>query len=348
MGYLNNIEFINTEDKSVGLYSNNVSDIFHSKTGALKEAKEKFIMPIKESGIEFCHEINILDICYGIGYNTKSFLEFNSVASNVNIDALEYDKNLLYISPLINDYINDDNLKLFLINSMIKTENDFNHFIDISELMLNEHFDFLSDFGKSFIKILLSEIYKYNPSTIKNSFLHNIYYNYISESMNNGLKFNNYNNVNFNYYLGDARKNIIILKKQYDVVFLDAFSSKKDSTLWTIDFLSQVKSKMKKDSLLISYSKSTPFRSALIELGFFVGKTLLKNKDMGTVASLNKFLIKNPLNDYDLKIISSRSGIPYRDKTLTLPHDNIIKNRETESNSSDRISRTKLSKSLSL
>ena len=36
-----------TEDGSVGLYSKDVDDIYHSSFGALSEAYEKFIFPSK-------------------------------------------------------------------------------------------------------------------------------------------------------------------------------------------------------------------------------------------------------------------------------------------------------------
>ena len=66
-----------TKDGSVGLYSPEFNDIYHSATGALTEAYEKFVLP---SNIDYLlqtkSEIKVLDICYGIGYNTKSFLNY--------------------------------------------------------------------------------------------------------------------------------------------------------------------------------------------------------------------------------------------------------------------------------
>ena len=66
-----------THDGSVGLYSPEFNDIYHSATGALTEAYEKFVYP---SNIDYLiqskQEIKVLDICYGIGYNTKSFLNY--------------------------------------------------------------------------------------------------------------------------------------------------------------------------------------------------------------------------------------------------------------------------------
>ena len=74
---MENIETFITQDGSIGLYDKTLDEIFHSKFGAKKEAFEKFIEP--------CFLLNnkplkILDICYGIGYNTKCAIEnFNQI-----------------------------------------------------------------------------------------------------------------------------------------------------------------------------------------------------------------------------------------------------------------------------
>ena len=65
-----------TNDGSVGLYSAEYDDIYHSASGALTEAYEKFIYPINWDNLLLHDDIRILDICYGLGYNTKSFLNF--------------------------------------------------------------------------------------------------------------------------------------------------------------------------------------------------------------------------------------------------------------------------------
>ena len=59
-----------TDDGSVGLYSDEVNDIYHSQFGALSEAYEKFILPAKiDEFIKNNNKIKVLDICFGIGYN---------------------------------------------------------------------------------------------------------------------------------------------------------------------------------------------------------------------------------------------------------------------------------------
>ena len=70
-------EFYYTQDGSVGLYSYADDDVYHSKSGDLTEAWEKFILPAQiERKLNHKPEIKVLDVCYGIGYNTKAFLSY--------------------------------------------------------------------------------------------------------------------------------------------------------------------------------------------------------------------------------------------------------------------------------
>ena len=66
-----------TNDSSTGLYSEADNDVYHSTYGALTEAYEKFVLPSNIANlIESKDNINVLDICYGIGYNSKSLINF--------------------------------------------------------------------------------------------------------------------------------------------------------------------------------------------------------------------------------------------------------------------------------
>lgn len=98
-----------TEDGSIGLYSFAEKDVYHSKFGALTEAWEKFILP---SGLDknFNSEIKVLDVCYGIGYNTKALMSFFINKNKI------YKKNILQkiFSKFINiasKYTNKYNVK---------------------------------------------------------------------------------------------------------------------------------------------------------------------------------------------------------------------------------------------
>lgn len=64
-----------TNDGTVGLFSRRADDIYHSTYGALTESWQKFIIPSHLEEYLATHDsVRILDICYGIGYNTKTAL----------------------------------------------------------------------------------------------------------------------------------------------------------------------------------------------------------------------------------------------------------------------------------
>ena len=118
---MKNIEIFKTEDGSIGLYNKEMNEIYHSKYGAKKEAFEKFVEPAL---ILNNKQLKILDVCYGIGYNTKCALEnFLNIAS---IDCLEIDKELALksyefkYSEKINKIIEDNIKKPSLINFFLE------------------------------------------------------------------------------------------------------------------------------------------------------------------------------------------------------------------------------------
>lgn len=74
-----------TNDGSVGLFSPGDDDIYHSTCGALSESWQKFIFPSHLVEYISAHKrVKILDICYGIGYNSKTALQvfLNEVSKN--------------------------------------------------------------------------------------------------------------------------------------------------------------------------------------------------------------------------------------------------------------------------
>ncbi len=94
-----------TEDGSIGLYSYADKDVFHSKFGALTEAWEKFVIPSKiDELLKYKHEINVLDICYGIGYNTKALMSF-VINQNKNkiLKKNIFQKSKMFVSICINN-----------------------------------------------------------------------------------------------------------------------------------------------------------------------------------------------------------------------------------------------------
>ena len=96
--YLNLIE---TADGSISLYSQLYEESFHDINGALTEAYEKFAVPANIRNRFINKPIYILDVCFGLGYNTGVIIEVNVetdfVARNENFQKFCSDLSLTCI-----------------------------------------------------------------------------------------------------------------------------------------------------------------------------------------------------------------------------------------------------------
>ena len=64
-----------TSDGTLTLYSHYYKERFHSGDGARKESEEKFISPSQLNRFTPTNKIHLLDVCFGMGYNTGCFVE---------------------------------------------------------------------------------------------------------------------------------------------------------------------------------------------------------------------------------------------------------------------------------
>ncbi len=245
---MENIEIFETQDGSLGLYNKDLDEIYHSKFGAKKESFEKFVEP---SLILKDRPLKILDICYGIGYNTKC--------------AIEHFKNIELIDCV------EINLEL------IKKSFDFPYSTEINKII-----------EKNFK----------NPD-----FIH--------------------------FFANDIRKIIKNLDK-YDIIFHDGFSPVKQSEVWSEDLIFEISKHLKPQGLYLTYNHSKPVLKALQNAGLFLGKTISENRTIGTIASYDKKLILNPLSDFEIGCLDTKSAITYKDKNLDLTHREIALNRKKE------------------
>ena len=377
-----------TNDGSVGLYSPDVDDIYHSTYGALSEAYEKFIMPADfENYFKKNNEIKILDICFGIGYNTKSFINnfikniyndtidtnniiysdkihTNNAKYKISIHAIDLDKNLALMSPF---FITDKKLLLNQIdfnnegiNKLLskrttptyKFEKETNIiFLHMLKNYLND--DILSillskKYSKYFCKgiidyyrFLCLDRYKLTPLSCINTFLHNIYYRYVSKCHKRAL--NCLKNVDFIFKLSieDARQAIQNDNNIYNYIFLDAFTPTKCPCLWSVDFFKLLYKHLDDNGMILTYSNSALVRNAFLNAGFFIGKNIINGKSQGTIATKNKSLIKNELSEFDLGLIKTKAGIFYRDQYLNASNSDIEVSRKLDVKNSLLISASK-------
>ena len=382
-----------TNDDSVGLYSKEADDIYHSATGALTEAFEKFINPL-----ELKDNIQVLDICFGIGYNTKSLLnEFIKKGyTHINIDCVDTNQFLMKISPFINSKVSKldkvlhkkelyQNVESYkeakkIVEHRQNSKNSKYELLKIVNWILYENIKksldpetekFLYEdknklfFDKSMLKIHKFDIkkrYNYINKQNKSTYLHNIYYNYISKrneyneydeykkrrlidklkktdlkslkkySENFSIdKINNFNNITLKFYAEDIREFIKRSYNKYDVILLDGFTPKKCPCIWSQDFFEELYSHMKDDAQLVTYNTSAIIRAAMLNACFKVGNIFDDNKNIiGTFATKKSKLIKNPLTHKQMGLLGTKAGIPYRDKNLNLSNEQILLNREEE------------------
>ncbi|MCR8539938.1 MAG: MnmC family methyltransferase [Prochlorococcus marinus CUG1439] len=116
-----------TKDGSYSLKSISFQENFHSLLGALEETKIKFTAPSDLQRFKG-KSLNVLDICFGLGYNSASLLdELIKQKSYLNLFALEIDK-----KPLEYSIKNKSFLKLWApkIKKIFESLHQNNYFED--------------------------------------------------------------------------------------------------------------------------------------------------------------------------------------------------------------------------
>lgn len=136
-----------TNDGTVGLFSRQNDDIYHSTYGALTESWQKFILPSHLEEYLSSHEsVKILDICYGIGYNTKTAL--NVFIKNILKNEQKIKKNQspidCSIASIYTDNIYNELMEEF--ETQIELKNNICNKITIDAVDLDKTLIYLSPF----------------------------------------------------------------------------------------------------------------------------------------------------------------------------------------------------------
>lgn len=132
---------------------------------------------------------------------------------------------------------------------------------------------------------------------------------------------------------GDARKSVSMLateKTLFDIVFQDAFSPGKNPELWSRDYFRMIRSIMKEDGILTTYSAAPQIRRAMAESGLKIARGISTGKKKeGTIASPSP--LGNQLTDDEMKeLFSEIKGTPYRDENLDADRERILARRIDE------------------
>ena len=282
----------------------------------------------------------------------KNLVKENDGSIKINIDALEYEKEFVLLSPLIKNNCYIDEYKLlpivdkliygFLVgqygNEFLKTVSEFSilrtekkFFNQIERFMpQNEH-----DNGC-----------KYLWEGKINALLHNIYYRHISKQPlhHDKVSKNYYQHIskrielNLKFWIDDARVSIRALNKKYDVIFLDAFTPQKLPTLWSLEFFQNLANIIDYNGVLLTYSNSARVRNAMQKVGFYIGKSKdINGNFVGTIASKNPEKILYSLSKKEEGLLNTKAGICYTDRTLTNTPEQILNQLEYDIANSDLI-----------
>ncbi len=94
------ISLITTEDGSLSCRDSETGELYHNRAGAITEARASYLYP--SAAVEVFRSrgrLNVLDICFGLGYNTWVLLaalaEAPNVAGCVNVLGIDLDSTIL-------------------------------------------------------------------------------------------------------------------------------------------------------------------------------------------------------------------------------------------------------------
>jgi len=263
------LKLVETEDGSVTFWNEDYKEHYHTPAGARLEATEKYLAPSQIAERLAQGDVNLLDVCFGLGYN--SLVAMNIAAkgpreNQLNVTALEMDRRVVGAAA-----------------KNIQTSN-------------TDSFDW---------REALLELHSNHSCRVPHAACL--------------------------MQWGDARYTITQLAPTaYDLVFLDAFSTQRNSELWTVDFFRQLKAVMKPDAVLLTYCAAIPVRAGLMEAGFHVGETVPVGRQRGgTVAAMRAVDIEIPLPAHEIKMIRETTrGLPYRDPYGVWTNKEILRDRQ--------------------
>ena len=287
-----------TADGSLTFYSVEFGETFHSRQGALQEAVLKFVEPTQLQSKAQQGSLRLLDICYGLGYNTGAALEAiwsANPACQVELIALEH----------------DSTVPLAAIHFWCSEQ---------------QHEDAVSPQG-GLEDRRLNAIAACPWSRMVTGLLttlaaqHQIQTPYLNAQL----------------LLGDARQTIQdICQSSFlaDAIFLDPFSPPHCPQLWTVEFLACVARCLQPEGRLATYSCSAAVRTALMAAGLQIGSTTpVGRKSPGTVASFSTVDLCD-LSAQEHEHLLTRAAIPYRDPLLSDPAPVMLARRRAEQQSS--------------
>ena len=87
-----------TADNTESYFNEQVGECYHSYKGAVEEAWKKYVVPCKIAEIACSGELKILDICFGLGYNSAAAIDAalqENPRCSIEVVGLENDPGIL-------------------------------------------------------------------------------------------------------------------------------------------------------------------------------------------------------------------------------------------------------------
>ncbi|MEE9368462.1 MAG: TIGR01212 family radical SAM protein [Pontiella sp.] len=274
------LKIVETEDGSITFWNQDYKEHYHTPAGARLEAVEKYLVPGKLKERLAKGDVQLLDVCFGLGYNSLVAMDMTigGMAASPSSGAEASAPPTLQITALEMDQR--------VVGAAAKN----------IQPLKTDSYDW---------KLALQDLYENHSCLVPNA--------------------------SCLMHWGDARYTVTHLPNaSFDLVFLDAFSTQRNSELWTLDFFQKLKSVMKPDAVLLTYCAAIPVRSAMLEAGFFVGETKpIGRQRGGTIAAMRSEDIEIPLPDDELeKIRDTTRGLPYRDPYGVWTNKEILRDRQ--------------------
>ncbi|MBI4978339.1 MAG: hypothetical protein HZC28_12720 [Spirochaetes bacterium] len=138
--------------------------------------------------------------------------------------------------------------------------------------------------------------------------------------------------LNARLFISDARTYIKECTTRYDAIFLDAFSTKKNTELWTYDFFLELKRCLQPHGILVTYSAAYPVISGLLAAGLHIRETPAVGRSVGgIIASCVEYHSFAELNEERQRERLATTGVlMYRDETLSTTPEDILARYERE------------------
>ncbi len=235
------MELVKTEDGTWTARSARFDECYHStRDGAFQESLKKHVAPAFSLVDPEKETIRILDICFGLGYNTLTTLWY--------LQTRGIDRRLIVHSPEMDEE---------LVRSLV----DF------------PYPEALAPFKEVIEKVATDGRYDDEKVSIRVIF-------------------------------SDARDYLRETEERFDIVYQDAFSPKKNPSLWTYEYFADLTAHLGEDAIVTTYSSATPVRMGMAANGLYLYLPPYSDVRRGTIASPRDDL---PLEPIDMTLKKERN-----------------------------------------